>query len=484
MKLLKCNLYLSIICTVVITVFSSCGESAVFDEFDFSRFSDKEQVLTVAIIAPHDLLFPRDTIQMIFNNAFNKLRSQLWDKGISITFVTQHIHHDTNRIEEHFIRLRTQLMAGEGADLIMVLGHPIYEYARQGFLTDIYELIYLDPNVSLEDFYQNVLQAFEFDGRLIAMPMLYSVQLIGINSTLPESIIERFASLSQITIREMMEIFNDLQNYEGYSHLAFSSMMHMHNKIQYELSHHVNLAQNLLDMDIVAFASYLELAKPALSASFGYGIHIPYKITDIFVDLVAFSNKFIGRNLAQALMDIDYSNFLHHIPLVTEDGRMMLASTSWTQLGMNPSLFAIREGNNRVLAWELLKLLMYEYANVDSYIFGLNSMETPIIRQLFYDRIREQLNESMNPQTNSLSHRGQRHSPLRFAARSDELRELEAINEAIERLAKYNEMSMAIPLLIPYNLFYETILHFTQGLITSTTAAQQIHTRLWLWMHE
>jgi len=461
---------------------SSCGRNVeIVDEFDFSRFAYEEQVITIAILEGHDFLYPRNVIAAMVRRAETTLRIRLATEGIDFRVEIESIPSCAVEREAYLTRLQTSLLAGTGPDLFMVIDKPFFSYAQSGFLTDIYELIYLDPTISLDDFYSNVLEAFEFNERLIAIPMLFSVQLIGINSRVPESLIERFSQYTFITVRKMMEIFNDLQEYSlehiDFGHLSFAQMIPSSEIVRYELTNHINQAENLVDMDIDDFVSFLEFARPALLAPPHIGISIPYHMPG-FADMFVFSSKYMSRNLTQALMDVTDSCFMHYIPLVTRTGEMVLASSSWGSIGINPSLFAIREGGNRVLAWELLKELMELYATVDSINFGMGSLETPIMREHFTERAEYQFGAVFRPD------QVWGHSHIPFSARNDEVAEHEAVMSAVARLTEYNEMPMVIPPTIPISIFEEPIEQFARELLDAETVARQISNRLWLWLHE
>ena len=75
-------------------------------------------------------------------------------------------------------KLNTEMLSGRLPDMISLdtYNMPIDQYAAKGFLTDLYELIDADPEMSRESFIQPVLKALESsDGKLYQMPNSFAV---------------------------------------------------------------------------------------------------------------------------------------------------------------------------------------------------------------------------------------------------------------------------------------------------------------------
>lgn len=75
-------------------------------------------------------------------------------------------------------KLNTEMLSGKLPDMIDINTYsmPIEQYAAKGFLTDLYELIDADADLSREDFVQPVLKALESaDGKLYQLPNTFVV---------------------------------------------------------------------------------------------------------------------------------------------------------------------------------------------------------------------------------------------------------------------------------------------------------------------
>lgn len=75
-------------------------------------------------------------------------------------------------------KLNTEMLSGKLPDMIDINTYnmPVEQYAAKGFLTDLYELIDADPDMSRESFVQPVLKALESaDGKLYQLPSTFAV---------------------------------------------------------------------------------------------------------------------------------------------------------------------------------------------------------------------------------------------------------------------------------------------------------------------
>ena len=75
-------------------------------------------------------------------------------------------------------KLNTEMLSGKLPDMIDINTYsmPIEQYAAKGFLTDLYELIDADPDMSRESFVQPVLKALESaDGKLYQLPSTFAI---------------------------------------------------------------------------------------------------------------------------------------------------------------------------------------------------------------------------------------------------------------------------------------------------------------------
>jgi len=131
------------------------------------------------------------------------------DKHLNIELETYRWMEKQTRLT----RLRVEMMAGQAPDIIFldndpwVVPYSIRSFFTAGMLADFYTLIDNDPILNRADFFGNILEPWEYDGRLYALPLTFGFEYVGINSNLPLSIIDRFATLETITMHEILQIY-------------------------------------------------------------------------------------------------------------------------------------------------------------------------------------------------------------------------------------------------------------------------------------
>ena len=74
--------------------------------------------------------------------------------------------------KKYIERTVVSLTSGDAADIIDLDMTPIYRYANSGYFEDFYAYMEKDPNVQIENYYTNILEAFETPGgQLPILPM-------------------------------------------------------------------------------------------------------------------------------------------------------------------------------------------------------------------------------------------------------------------------------------------------------------------------
>ncbi len=85
--------------------------------------------------------------------------------------------------EKYVKTISTELMSGEGPDIIDTFYLPCDKFADNGFLCDIRTIIRQDAGFNESDYYENILSARNYKGGLFTMPIGFSTQsVIGIHS--------------------------------------------------------------------------------------------------------------------------------------------------------------------------------------------------------------------------------------------------------------------------------------------------------------
>lgn len=81
--------------------------------------------------------------------------------------------HGKDGGEDYVKRLNTEILRGKGPDIISIQGLPYQKYIDKQVLVDLNELIKQDQSFKRHEYFTNILEACEFQGKLYALPVSF-----------------------------------------------------------------------------------------------------------------------------------------------------------------------------------------------------------------------------------------------------------------------------------------------------------------------
>ena len=459
-------------------------------------------VRTLRIMAPQEL-------QRQLNQAAMTMNGDWANRGVEYRFNLEVSPYNVHEREEMAPRIATMMMAGMPYDMFTIYDDiPLWNWARTGLITDIWGLIDGNPLTDRTDFYTNVLEAFEHDGGLWAFPVSFGLQYIGISRRLPQYIIDNFAELDTISVRDAMDMHNYLltSHNNDFGHMLFSkgARTEMWDEVlMHEIGSFINFdtrTSYLTDNGFISFISLLQAAFPILDYESmpdgGFVAHQQrlYNISHIY----AF-NVVDAWLTTQALIPMEDPSFIHHIPLTDDTGRLRIRHGErlyygWEGLGTWMTLVYPSSGEGE-LAWEFTQHLIYSLVHTPSahdivfsgfLMSGEESPVTPILRELFESHMTRSLTRSILSSEATLAIFGEQYR-IFPAHISNPVYKEQVVESAIERVSVYNEKPVVLKPFFPAGLrdgLIEIAEQFMRGLITVEAAAQSMHNRVSLWLIE
>lgn len=94
------------------------------------------------------------------------------------------IKEDSQDDTEYISKINTELMSGEGADILAMDILPYYKYADSGQLEDLQKYMDADDSFQLEEYRKNIIEALKYNGGQYVMPMDYIFDYIAYDSSL------------------------------------------------------------------------------------------------------------------------------------------------------------------------------------------------------------------------------------------------------------------------------------------------------------
>lgn len=125
----------------------------------------------------------------------------------------------TDGYEAAMEQMNTDIVSGSCPDLIDLSGANMQQYIAKGILADLYPLIDADEEIHREDFLDNIMHAYETDGKLYALPPRFCI-----NTVIGKRVY--FGDRKSITLGELMDITRDMpEDMELYEYATKDSII-------------------------------------------------------------------------------------------------------------------------------------------------------------------------------------------------------------------------------------------------------------------
>jgi len=411
------------------------------------------------------------------------------------------------------MRLQTELMAGLGPDIF--IAYPamnLRAFARNGFLTDFYTLIDNCNQTQRSDFFEHILEAFQFGDGLFIFPTSFSFIHAGINANVPQMHQSHFENATVITPNDMLDIYIGLREDPQYAYLTpgldWQTLATPTSLLQTTLSAFIDFNTSTANLTDPLFVAQLEhmlrvFERDDHLGGSGFISHIPHTnfYRDIANEAIFEMGNFQLMSIAPFFPRIT-NYFVHYRPLADDTGRLMI-----DPFGVNNAwaLLAVNAGGQPDLAWEFIVYLLNEYSNASGLgavdgVFNLptewagRGVASNIMRQHALCSPRRTFETATElPRYNEFDSTIGRYITSPGLAYSlgldlDDRRE-ELIDGAIVYIAQLNELPVVLlhPM-IPHEIFTgpngENLTNFMAGGITPEAFAQMIHNSITMWLIE
>jgi len=487
----------------LVTLLAACGSNSRDESNDIA-----ERVLTILSCTTHEYVI-RDAAYAM-NQAWSD-RPYSFRIEVEFYYAVGMRASGQNRLSpfdgvqsnrEEMMAFGAQLMAGQGPDIFIFDRQEIHNFVNVGILADFYTLIDQDPNVNRDDFFGQALSAFEMQGGLYMLPVSFGFEYIGINANLPQPFLDRFAGLSTVGLKQMIDIYLDLmtQHEDEFGHMVLGLPRLWQNTTHGLTASEENTLMEigiLLDSIMGGFIDFdnqtANLTAPQFIDSLGvlyrlynndnstHGVssrisheriwNLPWdQLFEQMAGERVFTVNSFFHNSLEAFITPATPHFIYHIPLSDEYGRLLLNPTTVSALSPVLASICIINGPNASLAWEFTQHLLYVYAER----ITERTIATPIKRTHF-----------PSVTTGSLMNSLYVPNVMDRLKHPDEDMRIEIADNAIARIAIYNEMPMGLlNNMIPPRLYAEHLDNFLRGFMTADEFAQTLHNTITLWLME
>jgi len=293
--------------------------------------------------------------ELKINKAFSYVEKKFADEFMEIhpkvnIIFEENVIEDDNDLRQQVDRVAVELMSGESADIVGVMGMDYDRIARNGLLCDLYPFMEADPEFHQEEYFTNVFQALEVEGRLYVMPLNFTPKMVWLDKEITESLGIDINQYDMINAEQILDIYEAAEakgllleeytlDHEGPAHFVENeknAYLNIKNKnVNFAGSHYVDFLKRVMQIeepergwDRSGFVmTYSDLRPPEDKDSF------------IFSDWSIDPSHILW-------LENEYDVWNNPIPYATTTG----------QVGFTCDLMAIASSSdNQELAWEFIR---------------------------------------------------------------------------------------------------------------------------------
>lgn len=251
--------------------------------------------------------------------------------------------------DDYHVQTSVELMSGNCADIVETDGLSVFKFAKTGTLCDLYPLMDSDSDFHKEDYYTNIFEAKELEGKLYSLPCGFSYNMLYTSKPLLEK--AGIGIPSSLNYKQMMEMQKIVAEKTGETPRLMPGLT-PYTFFSYEFPEYYSVNSQTASFLSPKFIEYLRLTKK----------NIPIQEEN---DLTRIGNddSFLSKDYLFCCFDVsgglDIYNFLYDfqnikapVPMVSTSGKAYFRTMlDYSIASSSP---------NRELAWEFLKYYVSE----------------------------------------------------------------------------------------------------------------------------
>lgn len=212
-------------------------------------------------------------------------------------YFLQVVDYSGYNINDAISLLNTEIITGNVPDIINVAYLPYEDYVNAGVLTDLYQFIDADPDISRDDFIQGVFTPAEINGGLYQVYPMFSLQtLIG-----HPNVVESDTGWNIDEFREVLGRNPDADVPLG---TALSRSAFLRNSITFDLDTYIDTDTGTVSFDTPEFISLLVYSRSLLDEA-----ELLHTFGDSYYDVRALHNSEVFYTQRQILAPVRIEDF-------------------------------------------------------------------------------------------------------------------------------------------------------------------------------
>lgn len=430
-------------------------------EFIYLTKKKGSEVPEKKIITLGTLSLGYDTRKMVidFNKKNQECRIEVKE------YFTDHTSEDGYSLAME--QMNTDIISGKGPDIIDVSSGNQRKYSSKGILEDIYLYIDEDPELNREDYLENVLRAFEMDGKLYSLP-----SRIYINTSMAK--VSDVGERNSITLEELMDIMDNLPEDTLLYEYAVKDSILMTN-IMMNMDQYVNWETGECNFNTDNFMKAMEFAN-RFDTDYDFESSSPGTAT-----LIREGKLLIMEGVISSVQQYQAYSAMFGEPIsfigypTTADNGSFLGSAGGSLLCINS------KSKNKEEAWQFIRkgITKEEQEKTgDGRTYGFPIMKSALEKQ-FEEDSKEEYYETPDggKERQAKTTWGYDNFTVEIYAATED--EIDAVRELIERTDKLYEYDEQM-----YNIIKEETQGYFEGQKTAKEVADIIQSRIQIYVNE
>jgi multiple sugar transport system substrate-binding protein len=250
--------------------------------------------------------------------------------------------------DKYVLKINTDLMSGQGCDILDLSDLPSVSYADSNYLVDLYELFEQDSEISINDYYTNVFKAYEYKDKLYQLPLGFSYNFCGINNAyMPENFKynENYWNYNM-----MFELYNQTNGLDSSLFRGYTPGQPIRN----DFNTYFNVKDKTCDIN----NQFINILTRAFEC---YNADEEIVGTNAKVDMTNYLFLMLDYPFGISnYKDYYQEEFSYLHPLLNSEGKITLSPTSPGRLAIN------NNSKEKELAWEFIKFCLSDWAQQDA----------------------------------------------------------------------------------------------------------------------
>ncbi len=264
---------------------------------------------------------------------------------------------DTVKLAQYQNDLNVNITAGNPPDLIFASRDYASNFVPSGMIMDLNTFIENDPTFKEEDFFMNVLEAFEIKDGLHSIPNAITYDFFRLRTDVLENAGYDPDTIETVDYKLLLDVYNkaidsgDFPELVSMGHSAVDGKAVLWN---YEVASMFNRSEMTADYDNPEFIEYLEVTRAYDGSPYPIGSFVGMVFDEYFFD----NSYFVERVVADlSVVSVDFvttakDGVTDVIPVTSAKGELLI---------LPPYLMSIpTNAKNSALAWEFIKYCTYE----------------------------------------------------------------------------------------------------------------------------